>query len=154
MRTIYTVGYQGMGITQFMTLLLQAGVEILIDVRANPVSRMVGFSRRQLAAHCQAHGIEYRNFPSLGIPSHMRRVYLPGNRSQLFALYRQRLHNTISEMTELRAVCESKQAALLCYEADPATCHRFILAKELNPKGVIRDLRHEHVGEVACPGLG
>ena len=40
---IYTIGYQGLTPGQFIGLLRAHGVDLLIDIRSKPFSRMKGF---------------------------------------------------------------------------------------------------------------
>ena len=56
-KQIFTFGYEGLALDVFLTRLKQAGVETIIDVRANPLSRKRGFSKRGLAAALQEVGI-------------------------------------------------------------------------------------------------
>src|SRR5690242_1800847 len=56
-RDLLTIGYEGCTIDQVLAELKAAGVELLIDVRAVPMSRKPGFSKRQLAAGLDEQGI-------------------------------------------------------------------------------------------------
>ena len=44
----YTVGYEGKSVDAFFDALLRAGIQAVIDVRSNPVSRKYGFARKSM----------------------------------------------------------------------------------------------------------
>ena len=69
---VYTTGYEGKSIDGFLGQLLEAGIQMIIDVRANPVSRKYGFAGSRMKAIAAQLGIAYRHYPSLGIPSESR----------------------------------------------------------------------------------
>ena len=68
MSVLFTVGYEGTDIERFVRTLKVAGVQQLVDVRAVPVSRKAGFSKKKLAARLAEEGIEYSHLVSLGDP--------------------------------------------------------------------------------------
>src|SRR3712207_4594344 len=88
MPRLFTIGYEGATIDAFLDTLEEAGVKTLVDVRAVPLSRKPGFSKRALAAALAERGIGYRHLQRLGTPAEgrnaarkgdvatMRRVYL------------------------------------------------------------------------------
>jgi len=56
---IFTIGYEGTTMDEFLAALKAAGVERLIDVRALPLSRRPGFSKSPLRAALEEVGIKY-----------------------------------------------------------------------------------------------
>ena len=60
-KAIATIGYEGGTVDTFLRTLREAGVELVLDIRAAPVSRKKGFSKNQLAAHLADAGIGYRH---------------------------------------------------------------------------------------------
>jgi uncharacterized protein (DUF488 family) len=54
---ICTIGYEGGTIDALIRTLRQAQVELVLDIRAAPVSRKKGFSKTQLATHLSEAGI-------------------------------------------------------------------------------------------------
>ncbi|MCY3786821.1 MAG: DUF488 domain-containing protein [bacterium] len=48
--TIVSVGYQGRTVDQLIDVLRGGGVEVLVDVRLNPISRKPGFSKKPLSS--------------------------------------------------------------------------------------------------------
>jgi uncharacterized protein (DUF488 family) len=71
-KAICTIGYEGGTIDAFLRALREAGVELVLDIRAAPVSRKKGFSKNQLAAHLAEAGIGYRHLRGLGTPKRGR----------------------------------------------------------------------------------
>lgn len=129
--TVHTIGYQGVTIDRFIAKLRAEGVNTIIDVRANPVSRKPGFSKGTLAGRLASEGIAYFHFPTLGIPSRYRKEI--SDFDELFFLYEEEiLPNRSEEVARVAALCRESTAALLCFEATPAECHRSRLAKHLS----------------------
>src|SRR5215213_5559790 len=66
---IFTIGYEGATVPEFLAALKDAGVERVIDVRALPLSRRPGFSKSPLRAALEEAGIEYVHLKALGTPA-------------------------------------------------------------------------------------
>jgi len=47
--TVFTIGYEGLDIDAFMSLLAEHGIDTVVDVRELPLSRKPGFSKKALA---------------------------------------------------------------------------------------------------------
>ena len=71
---VYTIGYEGLLVDDFLNRLLRNGIQLLIDSRNNPVARRYGFHKSSLSRLCERLGVEYRHFPNLGIPSESRQA--------------------------------------------------------------------------------
>lgn len=127
---VYTAGYEGKSIDAFFNELLRKGIEVVVDVRANPVSRKYGFSRKRFSDIARKLGVEYRHVPSLGIPSSAR-AHLSD-----YVSYQRLLRRYESTMLpllngEIGAVAQlmrERPAALVCVEKDVRCCHRSRLA--------------------------
>ena len=63
---VYTAGYEGRSVDAFFNDLLTWGIHVVVDVRANPVSRKYGFSGLRLVEFCKKLGLQYRHKPTLG----------------------------------------------------------------------------------------
>lgn len=133
MRIVYTIGYEGTDIERFVATLKAVGIERLADVRAVPLSRKKGFSKKALAARLEAEGIEYLPFQPLGDPKPGREAARAGLYQEFRAIYRAHLESedAQSSLKELVAAAGEKPTCLLCFERDPETCHRSIVAKEM-----------------------
>ena len=69
---VYTIGYEGKNITQFIERLKLVGIEQLIDVREIALSRKNGFAKTALRKALDDNGIVYKHLPGLGSPSDIR----------------------------------------------------------------------------------
>lgn len=127
--TIYTIGYEGATFDEFVAALKRAGVEQVIDIRALPLSRRPGFSKSILAASLAEHGIGYIHLKALGTPKPGRDAAKKGDRATLEAVYASQLAlpEAQAEAARMRALAAEKPSALLCFERDPAVCHRTLL---------------------------
>ena len=65
---LYTFGYEGLAIDQYITRLQQVGVKTIVDVRQLPLSRKRGFSKRSFSEALEKSGIAYLHSPTLGCP--------------------------------------------------------------------------------------
>lgn len=126
---IYTIGYEATTTAEFLAALTGAGVARLIDVRALPLSRRPGFSKNILAATLKDAGIEYVHLRNLGTPKTGRDAAKKGDVATLEAVYDAQLGlpEAQAEAARMRALAAEKPSALLCYERNPAHCHRTLL---------------------------
>ena len=126
---LYTAGYEGINIDQFVDLLNNNDTEALIDIRDNPNSRKPGFSRKALAEILNEHGIEYAPFYALGTPRNIRKSYREDNDWDTFSKkYLEYLDGQADEVTHLAQKAENQRCCLLCFEADYTKCHRLYVA--------------------------
>jgi uncharacterized protein (DUF488 family) len=137
MRVLYTIGYEGTDIDRFVATLKTVGVERLADVRAVPVSRKKGFSKKSLSARLEADGIEYLPFKPLGDPKPGRDAARAGQYDLFRAIYAAHLgsEDAHSSLMRLVTVAKERPTCLLCFERDPKTCHRTIVAGRLAEYG-------------------
>jgi uncharacterized protein (DUF488 family) len=137
MQYLYTIGYEGTDIELFVSTLKAVGVQRLADVRAVPLSRKRGFSKRSLSARLEAEGIEYLPFQPLGDPKPGRDAARAGRYDLFRAIYTKHLdsEDAKSSLRTLAAAAEERATCLLCFERDPATCHRSIVAQQLTDYG-------------------
>lgn len=143
-KAIYTAGYEGKTVDEFLNLLLESGISRLIDVRYNPISRRYGFHKSTLARLCNFLKIDYQHLPELGIPSSERADL--GSAAQyksLFENYRCSLFSHENELLEVIDLLKSKPSVLVCMEADPAFCHRNVLAQHLT---TLTNMPIKHLG--------
>lgn len=140
--TIYTIGYEGVTMAEFIATLQGAGVRRVIDVRALPLSRRPGFSKSPLAASLKEAGIDYVHLKALGTPKRGRDAAKKGDVATLRAVYDDQLalpeaQAAAARMLDLAAEMPS---ALLCYERDPCHCHRTLLLAAVGEGRIIIDL--------------
>ena len=126
---IYTIGYEGTTMAEFVATLKAAGVEQIIDVRAVPLSRRPGFSKNILAASLKEAGIGYAGLKALGTPKAGRDAAKKGDVATLESVYDAQLGlpEAQIEAARMRELAAERPSALLCFERDPAHCHRTLL---------------------------
>ena len=133
MGLVYTIGYEGTDIDRFVATLKAAGVERVADVRAVPISRKKGFSKKSLCSRLESEGIEYVHFVELGDPKPGRDAARAGQYALFHDIYSRHLDSAEAQasLQALMAAAEEKSTCLLCFEREPATCHRSIVAGEM-----------------------
>jgi uncharacterized protein (DUF488 family) len=131
---LFTIGYEGISLENYLIRLLKNDVKILVDVRNNPLSMKYGFSKSQLKKYCASIGIEYLHFPQVGIKSEQRQeLNTQTDYDKLFAGYRKNnLSKTTDTQTEiLHLLKKHRRIALTCFEANICQCHRKHLAEAI-----------------------
>lgn len=131
---LFTIGYEGISLEEYLVRLLKNDVKVLVDVRNNPLSMKYGFSKTLLKRYCESLGIKYVHIPEVGIQSEQRQeLNTQADYDKLFAVYRkQNLTKTTKAQTEiLNLLKESKRIALTCFEANICQCHRKHLAEAI-----------------------
>ena len=133
MTRLWTIGYERLLPEAMVAELEAAGVRRVIDVRFRPQSRRPGMSKTRLAALLAEHGIAYEHRRALGTPADLRYLFHSGTVAEAAAAYRR--HVEASAADELDALADeltrAPATALLCLEADPAGCHRRLVAEAL-----------------------
>ena len=139
---IFTIGYEGATQKEFIAALKQAGVERVIDVRAVPLSRKPGFSKNVLAAGLKEAAIDYVHLKALGTPPEGREAARKGRVDVMERIYAAQLDTpeAIVEAERMKWIAEEKPSALLCFERDPAQCHRSLLRRSVLPDAEVVDL--------------
>lgn len=139
---LFTIGYEATTMGEFLGALKDAGVERVIDVRAVPNSRRPGFSKTPLRNALAEVGIDYVHLRPLGTPAEGREAARKGRHEDLKRIYAAQLDlpEAIVAAEQMRDLANEKPSALLCYERDPAGCHRTLLWRSALPDAEIVDL--------------
>ena len=129
---LYTIGYEGISLEQYLNKLIQNDVKVLCDVRKNSLSMKYGFSKSQLQKSCENLGIKYVHIPDLGIDSDKRQeLNTQKDYDKLFVHYEKSIlpknTNAVKEVYDI--FIQHKRVALTCFEASQCQCHRGTLAK-------------------------
>jgi len=126
---IFTIGYEGATVGEFLAALKQTGIGRVIDVRALPLSRRPGFSKAALRAALEESEIEYVHLKALGTPPEGRTAARAGRHDDLKRIYAGQLElpEAIMQSAQMLALAREKPSALLCMEREPAHCHRTLL---------------------------
>jgi uncharacterized protein (DUF488 family) len=137
MTTIFTIGYEGANIDSVVATLKAVGVTLLADVRAVALSRKKGFSKKSLRARLEAEGIGYVHMVELGDPKPGREAARAGLFKQFRRIYVGHLRGQSARaaLVALEETARTAAVCMLCFERDPKTCHRTIIADRLKARG-------------------
>jgi uncharacterized protein (DUF488 family) len=145
MPKVATIGVYGFDLDSFLARLREADVRLLLDVRQRRGVRGREYAwanSRRLQAVLAEAGIEYRHHPGLAPTTELRQLQYAeddrvgvGKRSRerLAPEYVERYTLEILDRADLAALDlpAAGAAALLCVEAEPAACHRSLIAARL-----------------------
>jgi len=140
-KKLFTIGYEQTPAKAVLDELDNAGVKLLVDVRAVASSRRPGFSKSQLAAGLDARGISYLHLRGLGTPKDGREAARGGKFALLHKIYAAHLKTTQAkeELDELSAlVKKSGPVCILCYERDHTHCHRQWIAEIIEERDGVK----------------
>jgi len=122
---IWTIGHSNCSIETFLQLLGEYGIQVLVDVRSFPTSKIEHFKREQMEKWLPEHGIEcvwvgkeLGGYRQGGYKRHMR--------TKLF-------REGIRQLLEIAKV---KPTCIMCMEVKPKYCHRRFISAHLERKGV------------------
>ena len=142
MKRLFTIGYEHATAGPFFDALTQAGVGLVVDVRAVAASRRPGFSKRQLAAGLDERGIGYVHLQKLGTPKEGRLAARSGHADKMLRIFERHLNapEAQHELDELTALAKAsvtrsnRLLCLLCYERDHRVCHRRFIAEAIHER--------------------
>lgn len=139
-KVLYTIGYEGRTIDEFIDTLMSEGIKKVIDVRYMPNSRKKGFSKTKLSGLLAKKNIDYYHVKEFGTPKSLRdELRKTNDYNNFFAKYRVYLsvfEESLYILQENIAFDSDIAYCLMCYERDYRKCHRSVLADylaELNP---------------------
>ncbi|WP_022681712.1 DUF488 family protein [Sphingobium bisphenolivorans] len=139
---IFTIGYEGATQADVIAALQAAGITLLADVRAVPLSRRPGFSKNILAAGLKEAGIDYVGLKALGTPPAGRDAARKGDHAKLAEIYESQLElpEAMLQAAQLIDMAAERPTALLCFEREAAGCHRSLLVEAILPDAERIDL--------------
>ena len=152
---LWTIGYEKASWADFLAALRAAGVARVLDVRDRPLSRRAGYSKRQLEAGLAEAEIGYVHLRALGTPPEGRGANRRRQWERFWSVVEGRLGTAEAELDLRRAAALASEApsCLLCYEADPCTCHRLRVAEILSVRHGFA-VHHLAVSGAAAPQGG
>ena len=132
-KLLYTVGYEGADLSDFLSTLKAHKIKQVIDVRDLPLSRKKGFSKNALAAALAKIGITYLHLKALGDPKPGREAARSGDIVGFRRIYNRHLtgNHAKAGLTDCAIAARKITSSLLCYERDHTDCHRAIVAEKL-----------------------
>jgi uncharacterized protein (DUF488 family) len=136
---VVALGHSNRPLAEFLAMLREHGVRLLVDVRRHPGSRAVPWARGEaLAAALAEAGIAYRHEPALG----GRRSPAAGSpntgwRNPQFRGYADHMASGEFQaaLAGLLRHASREAVAVMCSEAVPWRCHRSLLADALVARG-------------------
>jgi uncharacterized protein YeaO (DUF488 family) len=137
-KTVFSIGYEGKSIEQFVAILKENNVQQLIDVRELAFSRINGFAKSALKKALNDKGIVYKHFPELGSPSQLRhRLWEERNYDLFFKEYANALARPESQIAfvDLEGLAQVRRTAMMCVERDIERCHRRVIKERLVKDG-------------------
>jgi uncharacterized protein (DUF488 family) len=136
---LYTIGHSTRPLEEFLAILSEHEIKLLVDVRTVPRSRRVPqFNTENLAESFPRHHINYLHLPTLG---GLRKTHSDsintGWRNQSFRGYADYMQtsNFESGLNELIELARRNPTAIMCAEAVPWRCHRSLIADALLIRG-------------------
>ena len=146
--TIFTIGHSTRTLAEFVALLRQVDVTLLVDVRSIPRSRMTPqFNTDTMPGALAAEGIGYRHLDALGGRRHHRKG-APPSLNMYWRVAAFRNYADYAETDEFRAglqalreLARDDRCAIMCAEAVWWRCHRRIITDYLLAGGT----RVEHI---------
>ncbi|MDX3917225.1 MAG: DUF488 domain-containing protein [Pseudosphingobacterium sp.] len=131
---LFTIGYEGLSLEEYINKLIKNNIKLLCDVRNNAASMKFGFSKSQLKNGCESVGIEYTHFPEVGIKSEFRQeLNSQKDYDELFDEYKKSvIKETLSSQKKIFTLLQKyHRIALTCFEANICQCHRKPLAEAI-----------------------
>jgi len=135
---VYTIGYEGRGLEEFVGTLLENRIEIIVDIRRLPVSHKPGFSKSRLSATLRDSGIDYVHLPTLGSPKSLRdALRATQDYDRLFSDYEACLAEEEDCLQELQQWGSERRICLLCAERQHNRCHRSVVSSILTDRAAV-----------------
>lgn len=130
---LWTIGYEKVGVPDFLAALKKAKVKTLIDVREVANSRRAGFSKKALAASLDEAGIAYIHMKPLGTPKAGREAARKGDTKTMHRIFEAKMAEPESQLAlaEAAELAKKGRVCLMCLEHDWRVCHRTIVARHL-----------------------
>ncbi|MBR0665106.1 DUF488 domain-containing protein [Roseomonas hellenica] len=130
---VHTIGYEDATPADLVAVLKDAGIATLVDVRALANSRKPGFAKRALSEAVEAAGIAYVHERALGTPAAGRAAVRAGRPAEMRRIFGAHLAGDEPQhaLARLAARARDERVCLLCLEADPAHCHRTLVAEAI-----------------------
>lgn len=143
---LFTIGYEGISLEEYLNRLIRHNVQVLVDVRRNPLSMKYGFSKNLLKRFCESVGIEYIHFPEVGIESDKRQEL--NNQRDYDELFKSYEDDNLKRTKEtqkaiLNVLNRHNRIALTCFESNICQCHRKPLSESIKAlSGNNLELKH------------
>lgn len=135
---LWTIGYENVGVPEFVATLKEAKIKTLVDVREIANSRRAGYSKKSLAASLDEAGIAYVHMKPLGTPKAGREAARKGDSKTMRRIFEAKLVEPDSQLAlaETADLAKKGRVCIMCLEHDWRDCHRAIVAEHLGAFGL------------------
>jgi len=117
---IYTIGHSTRKLEEFIDVLKNCKIDILVDVRKFPTSKKFPwFNKEILERELEKVGIRYFHYPELG-----------GFRKEGYEAF-SKTEEFFNAVKNLLQIVDAKNTAIMCAEIVPFRCHRRYIAEAL-----------------------
>jgi uncharacterized protein (DUF488 family) len=141
---LYTIGFTKKSAEKFFSLLCDAGVKRVVDVRLNNTSQLAGFAKRDdlryfLKEICK---IDYLHLPDLA-PTQEILDEFKKNKGD-WTVYKKKFRALLTQRRVEQKMQKTIQHSdcLMCSEESPQHCHRSLIAEYLQEKWGNIEIRH------------
>lgn len=122
---IWTIGHSNRSIDTFLELLGEHGIQVLVDVRSFPTSKIEHFKIEGMKRRLPERGIKYV-WLGKHLGGYRRGGYKRHMRTKLFR----------EGVKQLLEILKAERACIMCMEVEPKYCHRRFISAHLERKGV------------------
>jgi len=122
---VWTIGHSNRSIETFLELLTDHNIQVLVDVRSFPTSKIEHFKREEMERWLPEHGIEYV-WLGKELGGYRRGGYRKHMKTKVFK-------EGIKRLLEIAAL---KKTCIMCMEPNPKYCHQRYISVYLERKGV------------------
>jgi uncharacterized protein (DUF488 family) len=122
---IWTIGHSNRSIAAFVELLREHEIQVIVDVRSFPTSKIEQFKREQMEKWLSEHGIEYTWLGKM-LGGYRKGGYKKHMKTKIF-------RDGIKHLFE---VAKNKRTCIMCMELNPKYCHRRFISEHLEKKGI------------------
>ena len=129
---IYTIGYSGFVIDDFIKILKKHEISVVIDVRSNPYSQYhLEYNKENLKKRLKQNRIHYRNyFLEFGARQSDKKYYSKEGYLD-FELF-SKSENFLKGIKKIEnSMKKNYVIVLMCAEKDPIICHRAIMISKI-----------------------
>jgi uncharacterized protein (DUF488 family) len=131
---IYTIGFAKKNAEDFFALLINNGIQRIVDVRLKNVSQMAGFTKKDDLKYFlrKIADIDYVHLPVFAPTKEILQKYRKDKNWNEFEAQFQKLLGNLNPLPDAgRVAFSEKTCCLLCSEEKPEKCHRRLVAEYL-----------------------
>lgn len=122
---MWTIGHSNRSKDVFLEMLKEHGIQVLLDVRSFPTSKIEHFQREKMEKWLSENGIVYV-WLGKELGGYRKGGYKKHMRTKLFR----------EGIKKLLEIASQKRTCIMCLEPNPKYCHRKFIAAHLERKGV------------------